>query len=102
MYESPKSTVSVDPQLDDEVIKAYLENRVEYYLPRYREWKHGSGKHGFNWAAMFFTPVMLVYRKLYTAAVVYFVLSIIVNVASISLPFLLGVELATSLIKEEK
>lgn len=52
-----------------------------YYLPRFRRIvETGSG--GWNWAAFFFAPYWLLYRKNYLLGILYFVIQTIYSLAS--------------------
>ena len=75
---SPEETIG-DHQAKD--LAAIVGNNAIYYLPRFRQIvQTGSG--GWNWAAFFFAPYWLLYRKNYLLGIFYFVVQTIYSLAS--------------------
>ena len=55
-----QNQTSVDPD-----VAALVGTKQEYYLPKFQEMKAQNKKTSWNWAAFFFAPYWLIYRKMY-------------------------------------
>ena len=53
------------PNEVDPVVTALIGKNQEYYVPRFRQMKADGKKNTWNWAAFFFAPYWLMYRKMY-------------------------------------
>ncbi len=76
------SSQNVDPnEVIDEVkaedLSAYVGTKADYYLPRFRRMARGGSNASWNWAAFFFGPLWLLYRKMYGLGAIVMILEII-------------------------
>ena len=75
---SPEETIGRHQAKD---LAAIVGSNTAYYLPRFRQIvETGSG--GWNWAAFFFAPYWLLYRKNFLLGIFYFVIQTIYSLAS--------------------
>ena len=76
------SSQNVDPdEVIDEVsaedLSAYVGTKADYYLPRFRRMARGGSSASWNWAAFFFGPLWLLYRKMYGLGAIVMIFEII-------------------------
>lgn len=81
------STQNVDPnETIDEVkaedLSAVVGTKTDYYLPRFRRMSRNSSSASWNWAAFFFGPLWLLYRKMYGLGVVIMILELLQTVVT--------------------
>ncbi len=82
-YQPFRSTTNpVDPnEVIDDIkaadLYAFVGQKAEYYLPRFRRMAK-NGKHSsWNWAAFFFGPLWLLYRKMYAYGAIVIILELL-------------------------
>jgi hypothetical protein len=61
---------------------AIVGSNTPYYLPRFRKISRNNGKVSWNWAAFFFGPFWLLYRKMYSLGVIVLVLQLLQSVVN--------------------
>lgn len=76
------STQNVDPEevIDDvkaEDLSAVVGTKADYYLPRFRRMARNNSSASWNWAAFFFGPLWLLYRKMYGLGVILMILEVL-------------------------
>ncbi|WP_297454313.1 zinc-ribbon domain-containing protein [Persephonella sp.] len=74
-----KNLIETSPQLaqDIELWSAYVQTKLDYYIPKFVEFRTLDKKASWNWPAFFFTPLWFAYRKMLGYGVLVMVLSII-------------------------
>jgi len=71
-----------NPELErrKELWKAFVQTRLEYYIPKFLEF-HLLGKRvSFNFAAFFWAPFWFFYRKMYLYGVAFYLLGIFIGI----------------------
>lgn len=58
-------------------IKAFVGQKADYYLPRFRRMTRSGRNTSWNWAAFIFGPLWLLYRKMYTLGAVVILLELV-------------------------
>ena len=76
------SSHNVDPnEVIDEVraqdLSAFVGTKSDFYLPRFRRMARDGSSASWNWAAFFFGPLWLLYRKMYGLGVIVIILEIL-------------------------
>ena len=93
-YTTPYGGLGADEEIDGIPVKdlaIYVGDNSHYYLPKFKELKT-TGHNVVNWSAFFLEFFFLIYRKMYLAAVIIFLIS---NVLSMGITlFSLGGDLA--------
>lgn len=83
---SPFSFDATVPMSEEEKEwSAIVGTNAQYYVPRFRNIQSGRGG-GWNWAAFFFAPFWLIYRKQYFLGGIMLAIQVIYNVASLLFP----------------
>ena len=80
-YNSTYSAVNVSPNEElngtkAECLAAVVGTKSEYYIPRFRRMARNGSSVSWNWAAFFFGPYWLLYRKMYGLGTIVLVLQI--------------------------
>lgn len=76
------SSQNVDPnEVIDEVraedLAAFVGTKADYYLPRFRRMARNGSSASWNWAAFFFGPLWLLYRKMYAWGAIVMILELL-------------------------
>lgn len=75
------SSQNVDPnevinEVRAEDLSAFVGTKADYYLPRFRRMARSGDSASWNWAAFFFCPLWLLYRKMYGLGAIAMILRI--------------------------
>lgn len=79
---APYSAENVQPdEMVDDIkaadLSAVVGTNTNYYLPRFRKMAKNNSSASWNWAAFFFGPLWLLYRKMYGLGIVIMILEIL-------------------------
>ncbi len=63
-------------------LTAFVGQRADYYLPRFRQMSRNNKNASWNWAAFLFGPLWLLYRKMYAYGTLLILLELLHTIAS--------------------
>ena len=74
-----RNLIETSPQLAQEIElwSAYVQTKLDYYIPKFVEFRTLDKKASWNWPAFLFTPLWFAYRKMLGYGVLVMILSII-------------------------
>ncbi|WP_029520324.1 zinc-ribbon domain-containing protein [Persephonella sp. IF05-L8] len=74
-----ENLVETNPQLEKDIDlwSAYVQTKLDYYIPKFVKFKTQDKKVSWNWPAFFFSPLWFAYRKMLWYGVLVMILSII-------------------------
>lgn len=78
--DNKSQTVDPNEVIDDikaEDLAAFVGAKAEYYLPRFRRMARNGSSASWNWAAFFFGPLWLLYRKMYGLGAIVMILELL-------------------------